>query len=171
MSSDYDKRSAGASRNTKPVAAIVAALRHQRSMIGHDDLIRLLRERRDAGDLSNADVAAVLRVPSSRAAEIFSGKRLVKLDEAKAIVDRFNLEGRAQVSPPPSEAIEIVLDELLRSALDKPLAATTLRPLAEALRRALQLLSENPAIHANQDAVKVLAQALASPPPSPMPGA
>lgn len=167
----YDKRSAYASVTTKSVAESHSALLHDLGMITHADLLQWLHARRDAGELANTDLQTLLKLPSSRVTEIFSGKRQIKLDEAKAIVDHYDLEAAPRIAQIPSEALAIVLEELLRQTEGRRLGASTLRPLAEGLSRGLQLLADNPAIHANMDAVKAVAQALAARPPAATPEA
>jgi hypothetical protein len=171
MQHHYDKRSTLASETTKSVAESRSALLHDLGMITHADLLQWLHARRDAGELANSDLQTLLKLPSSRITEIFNGKRQIKLDEAKAIVDHYDLEAGPRVAQIPSEALAIVLEELLRQTEGRRPSASTLRPLAEGLSRGLQLLADNPAIHANMDAVKAVAQALAVRPPAATPGA
>jgi cyanate lyase len=57
------------------------------------DTKRLLDALRARG-LSNAEISRAVGLPSSRIAEIFGGRRQVKLDEAKRLVEAFQLEER-----------------------------------------------------------------------------
>lgn len=148
--------------------------RHAVGMIGHTELLNWLHAERDAERLTNADLQKLLELPSSRVADIFSGKRKVSLNEAKAIVEHYKLEEAAPITVPariPTAAITIVLEELLQSAGNAQIAATSVRPLAEGLQRGLELLARNPSIHANPDALRAVAQAVAFPSREATPGA
>ncbi|HYI43692.1 MAG TPA: hypothetical protein VD768_08740 [Sphingomicrobium sp.] len=64
--------------------------RHGPAMVGADELLAALRER----GVKNADIARVLDLPSSRVAEMYTGKRRLQLDEAKRLVEHYGIEDR-----------------------------------------------------------------------------
>lgn len=55
--------------------------------------------------------------------------------------------------------LQLALVEVLRQSAGVEIPEPVARPTAEALRLCLQLLEENPAIHDNEDAIKVLVRA------------
>jgi hypothetical protein len=85
----YDKRSTDARGNTIFVADAMLPGRHAASVFSSADLLAALHRLRAEGTTTNADLARLLNLPSSRISEIFDGKRKVTIDEAKLIVERF----------------------------------------------------------------------------------
>lgn len=90
-----------------PITNCVADYRsnaaHKRRMLGHDELIAELRRRRDEGEFTNADMARVLGLPTSRIADIFATDRKprrVTVDEMKILVEHFQIEPPALPLPP-----------------------------------------------------------------------
>jgi hypothetical protein len=67
-------------------------------VFGQQELLAALHRERDAGHIRNRDVEKLLRLPSSRVTEIFEGTRQIRLDEAKRLVETFDLE---QLDPSP----------------------------------------------------------------------
>jgi len=80
-----------ASGATNFVADIFRGHRHLPRVLSSSELLRLLRDLRDDGKTTNADLARLLGLPSSRIPEIFDGKRAIKVDEMKTLVEHFNL--------------------------------------------------------------------------------
>jgi len=86
------------------------------------------------------------------------------------------LEERSNVVPlppplPSEAALAVVLDVILEGTAGLTLPSAARRPAAAALRLCLQLLRENPAIDANDDAIKAVARALVVRFPDPRPEA
>ena len=94
----YDKRISSASGKTISVVDGRSAFNHSSQMLGTQQLLAAL----EAGGVAQADMARVLRLPSSRISEMYAGKRQIKLDEAKRLVEAFGLEG-ASAAPPINE--------------------------------------------------------------------
>lgn len=67
-------------------------------------------------------------------------------------------------SLPSGDALKVVLAEVLASSGGVSLAESKLRPVSEHLLLCLELLARNPAIQANPDAIKAVAQAAAARP-------
>lgn len=59
--------------------------------------------------VSNAEIARAVGLPDSRIAEIFGGRRQVKLDEAKRLVDAFSLEEPVSAAEPISDDVARLL--------------------------------------------------------------
>src|SRR4051812_18772864 len=117
MLQQYDKRSTGASPATMSVADSAFRGRHVPRMLGSADLLAALRRLKSEEKTTNADLARLLSLPSSRIAEIFEGKRAVKIDEMKTIVEHFELEEIPVGRNPPAPAndddvVEIVALDL-----------------------------------------------------------
>ncbi len=71
-------------------------------MLSHDELLTELRRRKDAGELTNADMARVLGLPSSRIADIFATDRparKITVDEMKILVEHYEIERPAVLLP------------------------------------------------------------------------
>jgi len=99
MDNGYVMRSddASAKATFTVVDANYSAANHP-AMLGTDELLAKLKE---AG-VRHVDMARALGLPTSRIAEMYSGKRGVRLDEGKALVEAFNLdEVRASPAVPP----------------------------------------------------------------------
>lgn len=92
MQSSYVKRSSDASASTIYGFASCEAPRQKRSVLGQEELLAALRREKEAGRIRNKQVEQLLRLPSSRVAEIFEGTRQIKLNEAKRLVEAFDLE-------------------------------------------------------------------------------
>jgi cyanate lyase len=127
-------------------------------MLGHDELLDWLKDARDDGRVSNADIMRLLKLPSSRVAEIFEGRRRIKLDEAKALVEHYGIEESAGVN-------EATLAPILSAVL--PLAphgedAEKFAPvLAQAVAYGFQLLADSHARKPSEDAIGVAARGAA----------
>jgi transcriptional regulator with XRE-family HTH domain len=85
----------GAIPKTISVVDGYQAFRHASAMLGTQQLLAAL----EARGISQAEMARVLGLPSSRISEMYAGKRQIKLDEAKRLVDAFGLDDS---SPVPS---------------------------------------------------------------------
>lgn len=108
---------------------------------------------------TNAELARLLGIATSRIAEIFSGTRRITIDEMKTIVEHFGLE---HSGAPSAETIEPILDALLPLAPQGRMTAQSRRALAEALSYGLGLLGSTRSNAANDDALLVAARAAAN---------
>ena len=90
-----------------------AVARHIIGVLTTKELLNLLRER----GIRNVDAARVLNLPDSRIAEIYSGKRSLKLDEAAKLVAAFDLRDAPLV---PDEVVAVLI-KYVASALGKPI--------------------------------------------------
>lgn len=63
-------------------------------MLGANELLGIL----EAKGVKRADIARVLDLPSPRITEMYKGERRLQLDEAKKLVERFEIE-EAALSP------------------------------------------------------------------------
>lgn len=100
----YDNRRTPASPKTITVVDADQSARHGIAMFGTDQLLEALAAR----GISQVEIARVLHLPSSRISEMYAGKRQVKLDEAKKLVDAFGLEDQPS-TPPINEQIARLL--------------------------------------------------------------
>jgi hypothetical protein len=142
------------------VGETFAALRHEVRVIGHKELLDWLKSEREAGRLKNADLQRLLNLPSSRVAEIFSGGRQIQLDEARLIVDHYQLE--SSVAAINAETLGPILAAVLPLAPPEPRAERFLPILAEAVVYGLGLLADQPSSSPHAEAVRVAARAAAS---------
>lgn len=143
------------------VADVLRKHVHNAQMLDSKGLLAELHRLRDSGVTSNADLARLLDVPSSRVAEIFSGKRAIKIDEMKLIVERYGLEGR-EISISP-EMMEPLLDALL--PLMPPSGRMTeqsRKALAAALSYGLELLCDQPATPPSGEVAALASRAVVS---------
>jgi len=134
--------------------------RYQGGVLSHEALVVELERLRDAGLTKNADISRILKIPTSRVAEIFDRKRLVRVDEMKALVEHFGLDG--QHSAPSVETLEPLLDAILPLAPPGRMTDQSRRALAEALSYGLALLGSAAASEANSHAITVAARAAAT---------
>lgn len=141
---------------------------HNALMIGHDELLAQIRALRDSGATSNAELAKLLKLPSSRIADIFATDRKprkITLDEAKVLVDHFGLETvpidwvLREAKPPSAENLMPLLDALMPLAPPGRVTDQSLKALSEALSYGLALLGDRIASPASPDAVGVAARA------------
>lgn len=140
---------------------------HIARMIGHDELLAEIRRLRDEGVTTNAELAKLLRLPSSRIADIFATDRKprkITLDEAKILVEKFGLEPvpfpRAlEVKSPSADNLMPLLDALIPLAPPGRVTDQSLKALSEALSYGLALLGDRIASPASPDAVGVAARA------------
>lgn len=135
-------------------------------MLGHDELLAEIRRLRDSGATTNADLAKLLNLPSSRIADIFATDRKprkITLDEAKVLVEKFGLEpsqvaGPSDPQSPSADNLLPLLDALIPLAPPGRASAQSLRALSEALSYGLALLGDRAAKPANSDAIDVAAR-------------
>ena len=105
-------------------------------------------------NITQAQISRALGLPSSRIAEIFGGRRQVKLDEAAKLVEAFDLEPEQMVSNLFNEHIArlLVLHILIRAGVRVDPAGPMVAELAadlQAFVRFVQRLHAQP----SQDAV------------------
>lgn len=132
---------------------------HDATVLSHAEFLGRLEAMKVAGETRNADLARVLNLPTSRIAECFSGSRLFRVDEMKAIIDHYRLGEASNIS---AETLEPLLDAIVPLAPAGRLTEQSRRALAEALAYGLELLSGPNANTASSDARDVAARAAAT---------
>lgn len=140
------------------VADALRTSRQNARMLDSKTLLAELHRLRDSGVTNNAEIGRLLALPSSRVSDIFSGKRAIKIDEMKLLVERYGLEDTP--SPLSADAVAPLLDVLLPIA-PPPGRVTeqSRRALAEALAYGLALLGDRRATPPSSDAAEVAARA------------
>lgn len=136
--------------------------RHYVRMLDSKGLIAELERLKARGITTNADLARLLNLPTSRIAEMFTGKRAVKIDEMKVLVEQFGLED-AEHPKLNAELLAPLLDAVL--PLLPPVGRMTeqsRRAVAEAISYGFGLLGSQTAKPASTDAVEVASRATAS---------
>lgn len=129
-------------RNTlaSPITASVidrfGAYLHASNMLSARELLDAL----DAKSVSRADIARALGIAPPRVTELYKGERQLKLDEAKRLVEAFNLDGDASLSPVLSEQVSRLLVLHVASHLAMPIDPADER--VEGLALDLQALSQ-----------------------------
>lgn len=101
----YDNRKGHASPKTIFGLDVFAPSRHGCCMFGTSQLLDALESR----GISQAEMARVLGLPSSRISEMYAGKRQVKLDEAKKLVDAFGLSDAENVPPISAQTARLLI--------------------------------------------------------------
>ena len=114
----YDKRINSASGKTISVVDAFAAFNHSSKMLSARQLLDLL----DARGIPQADMARALKLPSSRISEMYAGKRQLKLDEGKRLVEAFGVDEQVQSVPPISEQTARLLILHVANTLGQPLS-------------------------------------------------
>jgi hypothetical protein len=104
MSCTYDNRISIARAKTINVVDARSVTLHGMGVFGTDELLGAI----EARGISQVEMARVLRLPSSRISEMYAGKRQVKLDEAKKLVEAFGLDDQPS-TPPISEQTARIL--------------------------------------------------------------
>lgn len=138
---------------------------HATAMIGHDELLAKIRALRDTDKTTNADLARLLKLPTSRIADIFATdrkSRKITLDEARILVEHFGLEpaGAPQLPAPSADNLLPLLEALIPLAPPNGrVSEQSLRALSEALSYGLALLGDRLATPASPDAIDVAARA------------
>jgi transcriptional regulator with XRE-family HTH domain len=113
----YDKRINRAIGKTISVADGAISFDYAAGMLSSRELLDLL----DARGVAQADMARALKLPSSRISEMYAGKRQVKQDEAKRLVEAFHVDEGASV-PPISEQTARLLILHVANTLGQPLS-------------------------------------------------
>ena len=90
---------------------------HSSGMLGTVELLEELKRR----GVRHADMSRALKLPTSRIAEMYCGKRNVRLDEAKTLVEAFDLDDGERV-PPISEETARLLILHVANELGSPLS-------------------------------------------------
>lgn len=141
------------------VADVVRPDRLKSGMLDSKTLIAELTRLREQGVVKNADLQRLLKLPSSRVAEVFSGKRAIKIDEMKMLVERYGLEpNTAQLFN--ADSIEPLIDALLPIAPPPGrMTDQSRRALAEAFAYGLGMLGGSPTSQASVDVVEAAARA------------
>lgn len=124
------------------------------------ELLDKLFRMRAEGTFTNADLARLLSKPTSRVADIFSGKRKVTIDEMKLIVDHYGIGDT--VETPNADSIEPLLDAVLPLMPPGRATAESRRALAEAVSYGLELLGKKSASQTSPDALEVASRAAVS---------
>lgn len=140
------------------VADVLPGYRLNARMLDSKGLIAELHRLRSEGKATNAEIGRLLKLPSSRVAEIFAGERSVKIDEMKVLVERYGLEHSTRPAF-NADTLEPLLDAIL-PLLPAPERMTdqSRRALAEALAYGLALLDESATSQASSGAVAVAAR-------------
>ena len=100
-------------------------------MIGTDEILERLQAKLDAGEIQKIDIAAAMKISSSRVTELFNGTRKLKLDEAQVLVETFKLEDPYE----QLNAVEIVRrncpTQLIRENVRRAARHGAVRPVPE----------------------------------------
>jgi hypothetical protein len=130
-------------------------LQHSRAMFSASELLSLLRGK----GVTNATIARVLELPSSRVAELYNGKRRLQLDEAKRLVEEFQLSETPlnPLSEPVARLLAIWAVRKLGAAIDP--ADARVEDLAQDLRVFSEFVTD-PQVRENPDAVQGFFRAL-----------
>lgn len=147
--------------DTNCVAENYTAMRHEGRVIGHGDLLSWLIAEREAKRLTNADLQRLLKLPSSRVSDIFSGERQIKLDEAKAIVEHYKLDRAPEAATISADALAPILAAVVPLAPQGELTDRFASILAEAVSYGLGLLPGRHTTLPSSDAIDVAARAAA----------
>lgn len=138
------------------VGDVLRTERHYSRVLDSKSLLAELRRLKDEGATTNAELGRLLKLPSSRIADIFDGSRRITIDEMKTIVEHFGIEG----PPPSAEMLEPLLDALLPIAPPPGrMTEQSRRALAEGLSYGLASLGIRSASSASGDAIAVAARA------------
>jgi hypothetical protein len=105
-------------------------------MTGEQILARL-----DDAGIRKSQIARTLGIPDSRVAELYGGRRLLKLDEAVKLVEAYNLEEKAPAgaTTPLTIPVARLLVQYVAQAVGKPLKAES--PLVSELAADLRAFS------------------------------
>lgn len=126
------------------------------AVLSHAEIIDQLLLLKEQGKTSNAELARLIGLPSSRIAEVFSGKRRVTVDEAKVLIDHFGIGETFSAS-----ALEPLLDALIPLIPTGRMTDRSRKALSESLAYGLALLGRSRANQATGDALAVAARAAA----------
>lgn len=123
-------------------------------MLSHADLLDEIRRLRDDGVTSNAELARLLNLPTSRIADIFATDRKprkISLDEAKLLVERFGLETRSRAVAPNGAVLTATFVVMLGALGIDPYEDGRAHKLAERFPRTLQQIEALHAVSVNHD--------------------
>lgn len=137
-------------------------IRLYRRVLSHEQLIAELERLKGEGQTTNADLARLWNLPSSRVSELFAGKRRVTVDEMKVVVERFGLDDIRPTPTPSAKMLAPLLDALLPLVPPGDQSGRSVEVVSEALSYGLQLLEGTDAIPASEDALRVAARAVAA---------
>jgi antitoxin component HigA of HigAB toxin-antitoxin module len=133
----YDKRNNDAIEITKRDVEDCYDSVHSSRVLDTEELLALL----DSKGIKNVQIAKALGLPDSRAAEIRSRKRAIKLDEAAKLVRAFQLEEARQVPPVPLPIFRLVIRDLAHQLHVRP-SEEQVEALADELRAFASFLSD-----------------------------
>lgn len=128
-------------------------------MLGKSDIITRLRELVADTSVTQREIARVLGVPPPRISELFAGKYNLSLEQAKRVVEHYQLVEQETVS---AEAIHAILRGMLEERLPNQLTEQDLAELAGALQYLLRRLATHPRLAENPDALSEAARAAVS---------
>jgi antitoxin component HigA of HigAB toxin-antitoxin module len=123
-------------------------------MIGANELLTILRDR----GVKNADIATLLELPSSRVAELYSGRRRLRLDEAKKLVEHYRIEERISplTVPIARQLVLYAADQMgLPLAPDDPRTDELARDF-----RAFSIFATDPRVRESEEAAAAFFQGL-----------
>jgi transcriptional regulator with XRE-family HTH domain len=89
-----------------------------RPMMGTDDILTRLEALLEAGEIQKKDIAEAIGIAPQRIADLFTGKRKLKLDEGQRLVEVFGFEDPAEMvsaiatTPVLMMGVRYVLQEL-----------------------------------------------------------
>lgn len=161
MNALYDHRIVRASPYTACMLDVIGFDAHERGV----ESARALLDRLRGAGVTQEQIAKVLGISQPNAATFYNpgknGKfRQLKWDEGAKLLAEFGMEieeaERAELS---SELLMPIVAEMVRHAQRRQ-AGSIVRPLAVALARYLRQIAASPTIHANQDALEAVAQAV-----------
>lgn len=138
---------------TNCVADAVARSAYLSRVLTTDEFLAEIRRRAGV----DADVGRALGIPSSRVAELFSGKRRLRYEEAKILADKFMPEENGITIS--AEKLAPILAACLRFAPKEGWTESEAPRLARAVEYGLGLLASAPANQDSDDALAVAGQA------------
>lgn len=154
MLEHYDKRSINSTEMfTNCVADANARDAYLSRVLSTEDFLAEIRRRATV----DADIGRALNIPSSRTAELLSGKRRLRYDEAKVLADKFMPEENGLTIS--AEKLAPILAACLRFAPKEGWSESEAPRLARAVEYGLGLLASAPANQASDDALAVAGQA------------
>lgn len=144
-------------------------LAHVRQVIDRET-IRLEMERQNK---TQAQLGDLLGITQGNASRLVSGSRQLKAHEAVKIAAWLGLDKSATESPeshyalPSADVLAALFEGMLEAIPDDLPGDMRPRALAGGLRLGLELLANNPAIHANRDAIRAIGQSVVARFPAP----
>lgn len=127
-------------------------------MLGKAEIVAALIRKVESKETTQKAIAEALGVAPARISELFKGIRDLSADEAKLLVETFNLESDRSAGRVPAlndEALKAIVSGLIEAAETYGSSREQSLPvLADALGRILERLEEKPAIQGNPDAIR-----------------